>query len=65
MSNADKRIQVTESTRDELHALKESGQTYEELLGELTQQRRRNDLEQRFQTLDAADADELTPLEDG
>lgn len=61
---ADKRIPVTAETRKELHELKEPGQTYDELLSELAQQRRRQDLEQRFQDLEAADSDELTPLDD-
>lgn len=62
--SADKRIPVTEETRKELHELKEPGQTYDELLQELAQQRRRQDLEQRFQELEDADSDELTPLSD-
>ena len=62
--SADKRIPVTEETRKELHALKEPGQTYDELLAELAQQRRRQELERRFQELEEADRDELTPLED-
>lgn len=62
--SADKRIPVTEETRKELHDLKEPGQTYDELLQELAQQRRREALEARFQDLEDADRDELTPLED-
>ncbi|WP_123538093.1 hypothetical protein [Halosimplex salinum] len=62
--SADKRIPVTEETRKELHELKEPGQTYDDLLQELAQQRRREELEQRFQDLEEADRDELTPLED-
>lgn len=61
---ADKRIPVTEETRKELHELKNPGQTYDDLLKELAQQRRRQDLEQRFQELADADPDELTPLSD-
>jgi predicted CopG family antitoxin len=55
---------VTEETRKELHELKEPGQTYDDLLKELAHHRRRQELEQRFQTLEEADRDELTPLED-
>jgi len=55
---------VTEETRKELHELKEPGQTYDDLLKELAQQRRRRDLEQRFQGLEETDRDELTPLSD-
>jgi len=62
--SADKRIPVTEETRKELHKLKEPGQTYDDLLKELAQQRRRQELEQRFQELEDADSDELTPLSD-
>ena len=61
---ADKRLPVTEETRKELHELKEPGQTYDDLLKELAQQRRRQDLEQRFQELEETDRDELTPLSD-
>ena len=62
--SADKRIPVTEETRKELHELKEPGQTYDELLQELAQQRRREDLERRFRELEEQDSEELTPLED-
>ncbi|MFC7076170.1 DUF7557 family protein [Haloarcula halophila] len=62
--SADKRIPVTEETRKELHELKEPGQTYDELLQELAQQRRRQDLEQRFQELEEADSGDLTSLSD-
>ena len=62
--SADKRLPVTEETRKELHELKEPGQTYDDLLKELAQQRRRQDLEQRFEELEDADRDELTPLSD-
>ncbi|AUX10520.1 hypothetical protein AArcSl_2909 [Halalkaliarchaeum desulfuricum] len=62
--SADKRIPVTEETHKELHDLKDPGQTYDELLTDLAQLRRRQELEQRFQELADADRDELTPLED-
>ena len=62
--SADKRISVTEETRKELHELKEPGQTYDDLLQELVQRRRRENLKQRFQELENADSDELTPLSD-
>lgn len=62
--SADKRIPVTEETRKELHELKEPGETYDELLQALAQQRRRQDLEERFQELEEADRDELTSLSD-
>lgn len=62
--SADKRIPVTEETRKELHDLKEPGQTYDDLLRELARQKRRQELEQRFQELEEADRDELTALDD-
>lgn len=62
--SADKRIPVTEETRKELHDLKEPGQTYDELLQELAQQWRRQDLERRFRELEDADDEELTALGD-
>jgi predicted CopG family antitoxin len=62
--SADKRIPVTEETRKELHELKEPGETYDDLLKQLARQRRRQDLEHRFQALEEADRDELTPLSD-
>ncbi|WP_083874942.1 DUF7557 family protein [Haloferax sulfurifontis] len=62
--SADKRIPVTEETREELHELKKPGQTYDDLLKELAQSRRREDLEKRFQKLEDADSDDLTSLED-
>jgi predicted CopG family antitoxin len=60
--SADKRIPVTEETRKELHELKEPGQTYDDLLRQLAQQRRRQNLEERFHQLEEADRDELTSL---
>ena len=62
--SADKRIPVTEKTHKELHELKEPGQTYDELLQELARQRRRQELENRFRDIEAADTEELTALED-
>jgi hypothetical protein len=44
----DNPIPVTEETRREFHELKEPGQTYDDLLKQLAQQRRRRDLRQRF-----------------
>lgn len=63
--SADKRIPVTEETRKELHELKEPGETYDDLLQSLAQQRRRQELTDRFEALEEADRDELTPLSDG
>jgi len=62
--SADKRIPVTEKTHKELHELKKPGQTYDELLKELARQRRREELENRFRDVEAADSEDLTALED-
>ncbi len=62
--SADKRIPVTEQTREALHDLKKSGQTYDDLLQELVEQRRRQELEERFQELETEAREELTPLSD-
>ena len=62
--SADKRIPVSENTRDELHNLKKPGQTYDDLLSDLAQLRRRKDLEQRFVDLEEQDRKDLTPLDD-
>ena len=60
--SANKRIPVTEKTREELHDLKKPGQTYDELLQELAEQRRRQELEARFETLENVEREELTDL---
>ena len=59
----DNQIPVTEETWKELSDLKESGQTYDDLLKELAQQRRRQELKERFRELEDEDRAELTRLE--
>lgn len=61
--SADKRIPVTEETRRTLHDLKEPGQTYDDLLTELTQQRRRKELADRFREMDES-REEFVALDD-
>lgn len=61
--SADKRIPVSEETRKELHDLKEPGETYDDLLTNLAQQRRRKDLAERFREMDES-REEFVPLED-
>lgn len=61
--SADKRIPVTEETRKELHALKEPGETYDELLRSLARERRRKELAERFEEMDESRED-FVPLED-
>jgi hypothetical protein len=50
--SADTWIPVSEATRKELHDLKEPGQTYDDLLVNLAQQRRRKELADRFREMD-------------
>lgn len=61
---ADKRIPLTEETRKALHELKETGETYDDLLRDLARQRRREELEDGFQRLEETNSDELTSLDD-
>lgn len=44
MSNANKRIPVTEERWKELHDLKEPGQTFDELIEELVEERKKKRL---------------------
>ncbi len=64
MVTAEKRIPVTEETRNELHRLKGAGQTYDELLQELVQERNRTELAEKAREIEEMDAEELTSLED-
>jgi hypothetical protein len=61
--SADKRIPVSEETRRELHDLKEPGETYDALLTDLAQLRRRKDLADRFREMDES-REEFVALED-
>jgi predicted CopG family antitoxin len=64
MSNASKRIPVTEERWKELNELKEAGETYDDLLGELIQQHQRRQLADRAKEVREADSDELTSLDE-
>ena len=59
---ANKRIPVTEERWKELNELKEAGETYDELLGELIQQTNRRRLANRAREGREADTEELTSL---
>ncbi len=61
--SADKRIPVTEETHKTLHDLKEPGQTYDDLLTELAQLRRRQELAARFEEMDES-REKFVPLDD-
>lgn len=64
MSKASKRIPVTEDRWKELNELKGAGQTYDELLKELIQERNRGQLAERVRSVREADEDELTSLDE-
>ncbi|USZ67188.1 hypothetical protein NGM10_10640 [Halorussus salilacus] len=62
--SADKRIPTTEETWRQLHALKEPGQTFDELLAELIQEHRERRLAERAREVRDADREELTSLDE-
>lgn len=64
MSNASKRIPVTEERWKELNELKGAGETYDDLLGELIQEHQRRQLAERAKEVREADTDELTALDE-
>lgn len=64
MSNANKRIPVTEERWAELNDLKQAGQTYDDLLEELIREHRRRRLADRAREVREADSEELTPLDE-
>ncbi|MDS0282600.1 hypothetical protein [Haloarcula onubensis] len=64
MSNATKRIPVTEERWKELSELKEAGETYDDLLGELIQEHQWRQLAERANAVREADSDELTSLDE-
>jgi predicted CopG family antitoxin len=64
MSNANKRIPVTEERWKELNELKGAGETYDDLLRELIQEHQRRRLVERATKVREADADELTSLDE-
>jgi predicted CopG family antitoxin len=64
MSNASKRIPVTEERWKELNELKEAGETYDDLLAELIREHQQRQLAERAKAVRKADSDELTPLDE-
>jgi predicted CopG family antitoxin len=64
MSNASKRIPVTEERWKELNELKEAGETYDDLLGELIQEHQRRRLAERAKEVREADSEDLTSLDE-
>jgi predicted CopG family antitoxin len=64
MSNANKRIPVTEERWKELNELKGAGETYDDLLGELIREHQRRRLAERAKEVREADSEELTSLDE-
>jgi predicted CopG family antitoxin len=64
MSNASKRIPVTEERWKELNELKGAGETYDDLLRELIQEHQRRQLVERAKKVRETDTDELTALDE-
>jgi predicted CopG family antitoxin len=64
MSNAEKRIPVTEERWKELNELKSAGKTYDDLLGELIQAHNRSQLADKVREVRETDAEELTSLDE-
>ena len=64
MSNASKRIPVTEERWKELNELKQAGETYDDLLAELIQEHQRRRLVERTKEVREADSEELTSLDE-
>ena len=64
MSNASKRIPVTEERWKELNELKEAGETYDDLLGELIQEHQRRQLAERAAEVREADSEDLTSVDE-
>lgn len=64
MSKADKRIPVTEERWKELNELKAAGETYDDLLEELIQERKRRQLAEKVREVRETDREELTPLDE-
>jgi len=64
MSNANKRIPVTEERWKELNELKSAGKTYDDVLEELIQEHHRRQLANKVREVREADTEELTPLDE-
>jgi predicted CopG family antitoxin len=64
MSKASKRIPVTKERWEELNDLKGAGQTYDDLLKELVQERNRSQLADRVRSVREAHEGELTSLDE-
>lgn len=64
MAPTNKRIPVTKDRWQELNELKQPGQTYDDLLKELIQERTRGELAERARRVERADEEKLTSLDE-
>lgn len=64
--SANKRIPVTEERWEQLHNLKRPGQTYDDLLGELVQERNRKELADKIRRVreNGPEAEGYVPLDE-
>ncbi len=60
--SADKRIRVSEERREQLHELKDVGESYDDVLAQLIQEHNRNQLAKKMREVDEMDRDEFVPL---
>lgn len=61
--SAEKRIRVSEERREQLHGMKEVGESYDDVLAELIQEHNRRELAERMNEVDEMDADEMVSLD--
>lgn len=62
--SADKRIRVSEERREQLHELKDVGESYDDVLEQLIQEHNRKQLAERMREVDEMDTEEFVPLDD-
>ena len=62
--SADKRIRVSEERREQLHDMKDVGESYDEVLEQLIQEHNRKRLAEKMREVDEMDSDEFVPLSD-
>lgn len=62
--SADKRIRVSEERREQLHEMKDVGESYDEVLEQLIQEHNRKRLAEKMREVDEMDSDEFVPLHD-
>lgn len=62
--SADKRIWVSEERREQLHELKDVGESYDDVLEQFVQEHNRKRLAEKMCDVDEMDRDEFVPLND-